>query len=115
MVEQDSAVPVLNMGAALERMGGDEELYHEIKAVFLEDAAVQLKSLAEVLATEDRSEIQRIAHSLKSASGSVGGEAMQASAKRLEDAAPSETLTGLESMFESLCAEFERLQSELQQ
>ena len=75
---------VIEKEEALERLGGDEELYLEIANVFLIDTPRQLQILRDSLQRDDRNEFTRIAHSLKSASGTIGAEAMRHVAAKLE-------------------------------
>lgn len=70
--------------AALDRLGGDEDLYLEIANVFLEDTPRQLRVLQDALQRDERGEFTRIAHSLKSASGTIGAESMRLIAAKLE-------------------------------
>ena len=74
----------VNRDLAIERLDGDEELYREIVGVYLEDSPVQVGKLEEALKNGDAATAMRLAHSLKSASGNVGAEALRDIAYRME-------------------------------
>ncbi|MCB0323225.1 MAG: Hpt domain-containing protein [Bdellovibrionales bacterium] len=102
-------LPALNRSAALERMGGDEEIYQEVWEVFSDDVPTQLEELKRLLQANERQTAERIAHSLKSAAGNVGAEQMSRTAAELEkrmSSAPNEDLNGL---FDSLKQKFEEV------
>ena len=54
-----------NAAQTLERLGGDEGLFHEIIEIFLQEARKQVASMREALARGDNDATERIAHTLK--------------------------------------------------
>ena len=72
---------------ALGRLGGDRQLLCAIIEVFLEDTPRQLAILSEALNNRDFILLGRIAHSLKSASMSVGGMVLSENSRCLEQLA----------------------------
>ena len=108
-------VPVLNKKSALERIGGDEELYDEVVEIFFDDTPGQLQVLKKALLEGDRILGERQAHSLKSAAANIGAEAMQAACLKAERsfkaASPedlAENVRRIELEFATLSAHFKR-------
>lgn len=69
---------------ALERMGGDEELFQEVMQLYAEDTPQQLQRLLSSLEQDDAVQACRYAHSIKSASANVGARRASAYAAVLE-------------------------------
>lgn len=101
-----AALPVLDKKAALQRIGGDEELYGEIFELFLEDTPVQMEKLRVALDAGDRVVVERQAHSLKSASANIGAEQLREICFRLERASKSAAVEELRSLFEESVQRF---------
>lgn len=78
---------IINKAEALERLAGDEELYTEIAEVFREDAPKTLGLLRAAIASRVQPEAERLSHSLKSASASVGAMTFRELAAAMEQAA----------------------------
>lgn len=60
--------------------GDDEELASQVAGIFLFDMPRQLRALEEAVAANDAKTAERITHSVKGASATVGGEALRAAA-----------------------------------
>ena len=110
----DSPQPdIINLAAALTRVGGDAELLIEIAELFLRTAPPLLAQIDQAVARRDAGALERAAHTLK---GSVGnfavGEAFQAALK-LELLGRSGQLTGVEEAYQALLIAMERLQPAL--
>jgi len=65
---------------ALERLGGDADLFREIIQIFLQEAPKHMTELQEALVHEDRAATERIAHTLKGELACLG--VLQASQRR---------------------------------
>lgn len=107
------APPVLDMQAALSRIDDDHELYREIAEIFLDDTPVQLAVLETSIVENDRIVAARQAHSLKSASANIGGEALRQVAGRMERVAPTATDAEMRELLGQLQQEFVRLREAL--
>ena len=107
------APPVLDMQAALSRIDDDHELYREIVEIFLDDTPAQLTVLETSIAENDRIVAERQAHSLKSASANIGGEALRQAAGRMERVASTATDSEMREMLGQLQQEFARLRQAL--
>ena len=73
---------VLDHAKALERLGGDEELYVEVAGIFRKDALQLVDAIQTAVRDRDADALRRTAHSLKGAAGYVGGMAVARLAQR---------------------------------
>ena len=65
---------------AVERLGGDEELFWELCEIFLQESPKLLQKLGKAIAESDADAVMRAAHNLKGELGYLGAvEALQAS------------------------------------
>jgi len=81
------AIPGLwNAAQTLERLGGDEGLFHEVIEIFLREAPKQMASMRQALSRGDRDATERIAHTLKGELGYLGVSEACHNASELEDA-----------------------------
>lgn len=87
---------------AVERLGGDEELFRELCEIFLQESPKLLQKLGQAIAESDAEAVMRAAHSLKGELGYLGAvEALQA-ARALEDMGHDKKLAEAAAMFASL-------------
>ena len=70
----------------LRRSGGKSRLYRELLGKYLDGQGDAPTRIRAALATGDRETAERLAHTLKGASGTIGAEAVQAPAAALEQA-----------------------------
>lgn len=63
---------------------GEPNLLEQITTAFLEDAQIRLADLRQAVAIDDRTQIQRLAHSLKGMCGVIGAHQMAALSVALE-------------------------------
>ena len=76
----------LNTVPAINRLGGDLNLYRRILGIFRQEHAGMLDEIEQALQTGDLELARRQSHSLKGLSGTIGADAMMALAKQLEAA-----------------------------
>jgi len=101
-----SVASPVDLDAALEVVGGDEELLLEAVGLFLEqDYPRQLKDLREGLEGQDARAVRRAAHGIKGALSSFGGQAAGELACRLETMGREGDLSGAQGVLEELEAE----------
>lgn len=87
---------------AIERLGGDEELFRELCEIFLQESPKLLQKLGAAIGESDAEAVMRAAHSLKGELGYLGAvEALQA-AQALEDMGHEKNLSAAAAMFASL-------------
>jgi len=102
---------VIDKAGALTRMDGDEELYTECLAIFLDNIPEQLEKLKTAIETGDMLLVQRQAHSIKGASANIGAGPMQDAALALEQVAKEKKQDKVRSLCEKIDLAFKRLQS----
>jgi HPt (histidine-containing phosphotransfer) domain-containing protein len=107
------APPALDRHAALQRLGGDEELFADVVGVFREDAPRMLDELRRAVAAGDAPAVQRAAHGLKGAAGYVGGQPAAAAAEALEQLGAAGRLADAHPALDALARETDRLTAAL--
>ena len=95
--------------AALERVGGDEDLLRQIAEMFVQICPEWLESLQTHLNERDQTATRRMSHSLKSSADNVGGHLACASMSRLENAAAEGHLDDAMSMWPECRGQYVRL------
>ncbi len=81
------ARPVMDRGVLWERLGGDEGLYRELLDVYAKEMPGLVEEAVIAWKDEDFDRISKSAHGLKSASATIGADALRDTAVRLEFAA----------------------------
>jgi HPt (histidine-containing phosphotransfer) domain-containing protein len=101
----------LDRKAILARLQGDEELFRDLVALFMEDTPHLVKDAREALASGDASSLQRAAHTIKGSVSNFGAGPAVDAAWRLEQVGQSadlsEGLVALEGVEQAL-ADVER-------
>ena len=59
-------------GKTLERLGGDEKLFHEVIGIFLEEVPQHMASLKQAIVQENAKAVEEISHKLKGELGYLG-------------------------------------------
>jgi HPt (histidine-containing phosphotransfer) domain-containing protein len=108
------AKPALNLSAALERVGGDEELLRELASIFADDYPRQLRLIEEAIATKDWKTVERESHGLKGAVANFSAADAVEAARTLEFAAREGRYAELAPLLEQLREELARVRSELE-
>lgn len=83
---------VWNRAEAIERLGGDEDLFQELCQIFLEESPKLLRELKDALAMGNVEDVMRAAHSIKGETGYLSAPEAMAVARQLEDMARSNSL-----------------------
>ena len=97
----------------LRELIGDEEQFHEMIHLYLEDALCHIRTMREALAASDAPALERAAHQLKGSSGSFGTLGMVGLCQELETQACAGTLGEAPSRLRDLEAEYQRVQEAL--
>lgn len=84
-VPSPTAGPV-DLDAALARLGGNMGLYQQIYRMFRVDAGSMVGQLANLVATGQRQEAQRVSHTLKGLGATMGATVLAAAAQQAEAA-----------------------------
>jgi len=77
-------LPGVNLESGLKKMGGNRKLYKRLLGKFNDDYAGATDQIKEALDTSDQELAQRLAHTVKSVSASLGMDNLQAIANDLE-------------------------------
>ncbi|HTF90805.1 MAG TPA: Hpt domain-containing protein [Planctomycetota bacterium] len=83
---QSEAVLDMSVIASLRELGGDgdEDLFHELLVLYVDDSTLQMRRLEESLKSGDLKTAERIAHTLKSSSANLGAMAMSRLCQQME-------------------------------
>ena len=85
----DSMIPVIDHHGAMGRLDGDEELWNEIRSIWVEDVPQMMDSVRGALGAGDAEKLRRAAHALKGASANVGAARVAECARQIELASPA--------------------------
>src|SRR5262249_16694588 len=91
----------------------DENPIVEIIDVFLYDVPVNLENLTKAVKSGNAKESERISHSLKGSSGSLGAKTMSELCSKIEEFGFKGTIDAAEEILPKLMAEFERVREAL--
>jgi HPt (histidine-containing phosphotransfer) domain-containing protein len=87
--------PVLDLAAALERLGGDRKLFEDMTRFFREDAPGLVNRIRVGIEQNDGPTVVLAAHSLKGIAAACGGVRVASAASELEKAARDENFMAL--------------------
>ncbi len=104
---------VFDMGSLLRSTCDDKELAGQVVEVFLSDIPVQLADLQSALDRNDAVTAERVAHSIKGASATVGGALLRDVAFECEQCGKSSDLAGLRDRMTKLREQYDILQQVL--
>ena len=94
----------LDHAVVLERLGGDEELLHEVAQIFLEEYPSLMAEMREAAQAGDAHRLERAAHSLKGSIANFGAESAVQAALTVEKIGRSGEMGGAVDAFEELAA-----------
>ena len=114
-VAEEAALPppIFDENAAMRIVGGDAELLGEVIRVFLEDVPKRIAAIKNALLAGDKIVAERGAHSIKGASGNVGGERLRQAAFNLETVCRDNDLAQATMLIPGLELELAALRVEL--
>jgi two-component system sensor histidine kinase/response regulator len=98
---------------AVERLGGDEELFAELAGLFRDEGPRMMQEIQRAIDAGDPAAIQRTAHGLKGAAGYLGGMRTAEAAHRLELIGTTKELSAVSTAFQQLQEEIDRMLAEL--
>ena len=104
---------VLDISAAMDRVGGDKSLLKELAEIFLEDYPKQLTQIAEAIAKQDWTTAEREAHGLKGAVANFSAPDAVEAARALEFAVREGRHGELLPMLDRLRDQLSRVRAEL--
>jgi CheY-like chemotaxis protein len=100
---------VWNMGETLERLGGDEKLFHEVIEIFLDDVPKHLASLGRAIAEGDAEAVEGAAHTLKGELGYLGVSEVSQKARELEELGKNSDLRFAADLYAKFASELSAL------
>ena len=106
--------PVINKQAALNRMGGDEQILLILAETFLEDAPIVMEQLEQAIQQQDATGIHFGAHKMKGLAANFDGLATTHVAAELEACGRAQKTEGLQKLWTSLVHEVKRLEDAIQ-
>jgi len=106
--------PVFHKDDAMQRVDNDLELFAELVTMFSDDWPKSVASLEDACRRQAVTEVQHIAHSIKSALGNLGGMRAYRVAFKIEIAAKSGNITEATALLESFKSEVEEFKKEAQ-
>jgi two-component system, sensor histidine kinase and response regulator len=101
--------PVFDIEVALDRVDGEEEFLEEVVQLFLADAPCRMDEIQRALSQKNCKRLASAAHSLKGATGCLGGSRASAAALRLEEIATQGDLSNAAEAFARLQQELAHL------
>jgi two-component system, sensor histidine kinase and response regulator len=104
----------LDMAAALDRLGGDRDLYYELVDLFKSEFPNVETAMRSAIDGRDAGALERSAHALRGSSGNLGAIGVSYAAMELENLARSGKVEGAGEQFKILQKEIGRLFSELE-
>lgn len=104
-----------DLGATLERLDGDRDLFRELIGFFFEDSPTVLAQLKASLREGNLSAIERSAHSLKGLTANVGSGPASLAAGRIEESARHKDVAGAVTSLDELERQLARLTAALKQ
>lgn len=96
---------VVDLGAVLDRIDGDQELLRELVLLYLEDERQLLAQLDQAIASQDATAVGRSAHTLKGAVSNFCAARAQAAALALEIAGREGRIGDCPALLEALRAQ----------
>lgn len=105
---------VFDRAGMMERLMNDEELARKLSEAFLKDIPLRIDALKECLDTGNIKGAERLTHSIKGASSSVGGDAFTVVAALMEKSARAEDLNAVKELVTELESEFRRLKQAME-
>jgi HPt (histidine-containing phosphotransfer) domain-containing protein len=100
---------VLDVDATLDRIGGNTQLFDRLVRIFRRQTPPLVTELHAALQDGDAVRARELAHKLKGSLRSVGGNAAQAIAARLEEEAAAAALGGATALYAPLAEALARL------
>ena len=106
--------PVYDRDGFLARLMGDAEIAQTVIEIFLDDIPKQIESMKRSLETSDAATVERVAHSIKGAAASVGGEALRELAGEIEKACKDGRFDAVAARCPELEHQYDRLKEAIQ-
>ncbi|WP_263785723.1 Hpt domain-containing protein [Salinibacter grassmerensis] len=107
------ATPAVDRDALVELLDGNPSVIVTLIDSFLNDCSDYMNAIRNAVENEDAEALEREAHGLKGAAGSLRASPSSEAAQALEEMGHAEDFTGAEAALGTLEAEIDRLKDEL--
>jgi two-component system, sensor histidine kinase and response regulator len=104
----------LDVAAALERVEGDHELLEELVRLFVEGCPAAMREIRQAFSDRDAHQLDRLAHTMKGSSASLGANRVSEAALVLEMRARAGALENAGELIDVLQGELDRVIPELE-
>lgn len=104
---------IFDMTQLLQSTCDDRELAEQVVGVFLSDIPKQIAALREAVDSGDAATAERVAHSIKGAAATVGGEALRRISFECELLGKQGDLDSMRAKIDEISAQYALLESEL--
>ena len=94
---------------------GEPDVVKDVLSLFIADAPMRLQAIASAAAAGDAAALQRAAHTLKGAAGTIGALGLQAACRDVEQGAKAGDISVGRKSVGAVLAEFERVKAEIDQ
>jgi len=102
-----SGTEVVDVGKALEQLGGDEKLLGEILEIFVLDAPKRVRAMRDAISNGDSDGLKMAAHTLKGSSANVAAERIRAIALEIENRVKNDEVGNVENLLDDLIEEID--------
>jgi two-component system sensor histidine kinase/response regulator len=92
-------------GKTLERMGGDEKLFHEVMGIFLEEVPQHMATLKRAIVQQNAKAVEEMSHKLKGELGYLGIAEVSQMVRELEELGRKSNLGGAAGLYAVLEAQ----------
>ena len=110
----DEEPQVFDLERALWVTGGNRSMMQRATGIFLKHMPQRFEELRAAAQQSNTEEIQRLAHSIKGAAASIGGERLRAAALELEECARNQDSRELPALHQTMQTEFSLLTKAIQ-
>jgi two-component system sensor kinase len=107
------AESIMDWNAALEQIGGSEDLLRELMELFVEESGKLMPALRQAVEQRNMAEVRRLAHTIKGAATHFTAHSVVAAALRLETMGRDGDLAGADEAYARLEREVEQLKQAL--
>lgn len=110
---QDRQERLVDQEGALQRLGGDRQLFNEFITIYMEDSPTLLEEIRRGLSSNDASAVEKNAHSLKGLMSNFGAKECVEFALKIELAGRAGSVADCDEDFKNLESFHVRLSEEL--
>jgi two-component system sensor kinase len=107
------AESIMDWNAALEQIGGSDELLRELMEIFVDESGKLMPALRQAIEQPNLAEVRRLAHTIKGAATHFAAPSVVAAAFRLETMGRDGDLAGADEAYARLEREVEQLKKAL--